>query len=195
MSYTLETYEWDSTWIEQSNNNTSKRVLYIGDSISCGTRTLANKISNGEILFDGFGTSKSLDNPYYFDSLLLFTKQVNNRDAVIFNNGLHGWHLSEDEYERLYEEFLDKLLNQFRDVPVIPVLTTFATNEMYHNNRVIVRNEIVRKMATAKNLDIIDLYTVSEKNKNLLCDDGVHFVDDGYKLLAEEVLNILKKHI
>lgn len=195
MSYILETYEWDSTWIEQSNNNTSKRVLYIGDSISCGTRTLANRLLNDEILFDGFGTSKALDNPYYFDSLLLFAKQVNNRDAIIFNNGLHGWHLSEDEYERLYEEFLDKLLNQFRDVPVILVLTTFVTNEMYYNDRVIVRNEIVRKIAAAKNLDVIDLYTVSEKNKNLLCDDGVHFVDDGYKLLAEEVLNSLKKHI
>jgi len=192
MSYKLETYEWDNTWIEQSNNNTAKRVLYIGDSISCGTRTFANKLSNGEILFDGFGTSKALDNPYFFDSLSVFVKQENKRDAVIFNNGLHGWHLSEEEYERLYEEFLDKLLNKFCDVPVMPVLTTFVTNEMYYNDRVIVRNEIVKKLATAKNLNIIDLYTVSEINKNLLCGDGVHFVDSGYEALANEVLKIIK---
>ena len=109
MSYTLETYEWDNTWIEQSNNITSKRVLYIGDSISCGTRTFANRLSKGEILIDGYGTSKALDNPYFFDSLSIFAKLENKRDAVIFNNGLHGWHLGEEEYERLYKEFLDKL--------------------------------------------------------------------------------------
>jgi len=195
MSYTLETYEWDNTWIEQSNNNVSKRILYIGDSISCGTRTFANKLSKGEMLFDGYGTSKALDNPYYFDSLSIFAKQENNRDAIIFNNGLHGWHLNEDEYERLYEDFLDKLLNHFCDIPIIPVLTTFVTNEMYYNDRVIIRNEIVRKISTAKKLNIIDLYTVSEKNKNLLCDDGVHFGNRGYELLAEEVLDILKKYI
>lgn len=29
-----ETYGWDNTWIERLSNLESKRVLYIGDSIS-----------------------------------------------------------------------------------------------------------------------------------------------------------------
>lgn len=193
MNYTLETYEWDNTWIEKANDIDSKRVLYIGDSISCGTRTFANKISNGEILFDGFGTSKALDNPYFLESLSVFAKFEGKRNAVIFNNGLHGWHLTEENYERLYEAFLDKLLKEFRDVPVIPILTTYVTNKDYFIDRVIERNEIVRKIAADKKLEVIDLYTVSEKNKHLLCGDGVHFIDSGYEVLAETVLDFVKK--
>ncbi len=195
MGYILEDYEWDKTWIEKANDKTAKRVLYIGDSISCGTRTSANKLSNGEVLFDGYGTSKSLDNPYYFESLLAFAKQETERDAVIFNSGLHGWHLSEAEYERLYADFVDKLLKEFTDVPLMIVLTTFPINKDYYPDRVIVRNEIARKVAAAKGLEVIDLYTVSHENKNLLCDDNVHFTEEGYDVLAKAVLENLKNRI
>ena len=195
MKVTFETYEWDNTWIEKSNETSAKRVLYIGDSISCGTREALNAISDGEILFDGFGTSKALDNPYYFPSLSLFARQESSRNAVIFNNGLHGWHLDEQEYSKLYNEFLDKLINEFPGTLIIPVLTTFVTNKDYHNDRVINRNIIVKELAASKNLPIIDLYTVSEPHDNLKIDDGVHFTEAGYKVLANAVLCELKKLI
>ncbi len=188
---TFETYEWDNTWIEKSNEINAKRVLYIGDSISCKTREALNAISRGEILFDGFGTSKAIDNPYYFPSLSLFARQESSRNAVIFNNGLHGWHLNEEDYSKLYNEFLDKLINEFSDTLIIPILTTFVTNKDYHNDRVIKRNNIVKKLAASKKLPVIDLYTISEKNKNFLSVDGVHFTETGYKVLANEVLRKL----
>ena len=43
----LETYEWDNVWWEQAPDNEKKRVLYIGDSISCGIRHIATELSNG----------------------------------------------------------------------------------------------------------------------------------------------------
>lgn len=195
MKVTFESYEWDNTWIEKSNETSVKRVLYIGDSISCGTRTALNAISDGEILFDGFGTSKALDNPYYFPSLSLFARQESSRNAVIFNNGLHGWHLDEQEYSKLYSEFLDKLINEFPGILIIPVLTTLVTNKDYHNDRVINRNIIVKELAASKKLPIIDLYTVSEQNDNLKINDGVHYTEAGYKVLANAVLCELKKLI
>lgn len=195
MKVTFESYEWDNTWIEKSNETSAKRVLYIGDSISCGTRTALNAISDGEILFDGFGTSKALDNPYYFPSLSLFARQESSRNAVIFNNGLHGWHLDEQEYSKLYNEFLDKLINEFPGTLIIPVLTTFVTNKDYHNDRVINRNIIAKELAASKKLPIIDLYTVSEQNDNLKINDGVHYTEAGYKVLANAVLCELKKLI
>lgn len=192
MKITLETFEWDNTWIEKSNETNAKRVLYIGDSISCGTRTFLNSVSGGKILFDGYGTSKALDNPYYFPSLSIFAGQEKYRNAVIFNNGLHGWHLDEEEYSRLYNEFLDKLINEFSDTLIIPVLTTFVTNQSYHNDRVIKRNAIVKELADSKKLPIVDLYTASEKNRHLQSADGVHFTELGYRVLANEVLRELK---
>lgn len=195
MGYILETYEWDNTWIEKTEKTAAKRVLYIGDSISCGTRTQANKLANGEILFDGFGTSKSLDNPFYFESLSVFTKQLPCRDAIIFNNGLHGWHLSEEEYEKLYTEFLEKLIKEFPDTPIFIVLTTFVINKDFHNDRVQQRNKIAKEIAAKYNLKVIDLYSVAEENKNLISPDEVHFLDEGYEKLAEEVIKELGENI
>ena len=91
----LETYEWDNVWFEHTEIETPDRVLYIGDSISCATRTVATELSGYSVIFDGFGTSKGLDNPYYKPSLKAFAIQEPRRDAIIFNNGLHGWHLAE----------------------------------------------------------------------------------------------------
>ena len=85
----LETYEWDNTWLERITEKNKKRVLYIGDSISCGIRRFATDAAGGEILFDGFGTSKAIDNPFYFDSIRLFAAQEGERSAVLFNNGLN----------------------------------------------------------------------------------------------------------
>lgn len=195
MELKLETYEWDRTWIEKSEDINSKRVLYIGDSISCGTREALNAIKDNKILFDGFGTSKALDNPYYFPTLSLFAKQENHRNAVIFNNGLHGWHIKKQDYFKLYGEFLDKLIKEFPDTLIMLVLTTFVSNPDYQVDRVIERNIAVKQLAESKKLPVIDLYTVSEKNRNLQSGDGVHFTDDGYKLLADKVLCVLKNFI
>ena len=97
-----ETYEWDDMWIDHANETDRKRAAYIGDSISVGTRRIATARTNEEILFDGFGTSKALDNPYFKDSIRLFFKQLPNVDTVLFNNGLHGWHLNDEtEYKAL----------------------------------------------------------------------------------------------
>ena len=71
----LETYEWDNTWIEQSARADVPRVLYIGDSISCGIRKLATERSNGAYLFDGFGSSKAVDHPYLTECIRIFALQ------------------------------------------------------------------------------------------------------------------------
>lgn len=192
MRSVLEKYEWDRTWIEKSDE-AGKRILYIGDSISCGTRGALNEIAPGGIFFDGFGTSKALDNPYFFPSLSLFAKQEEHIDAVLFNNGLHGWHISEEEYAKLYNEFLDKLASEFSSIPIIPVLTTFVTNPDYHNDRVIIRNNIVKELSKSKKLEILDFYSVSEENKHLQSSDGVHFSEEGYRLLAYKILEFFGK--
>ena len=84
-----ETFEWDNIWIDHANDNTTKRVLYIGDSISVETRKELSKICGDSVRFDGFATSKSVDNPYFKDSVKLFKNQLNKTDVVLFNNGLH----------------------------------------------------------------------------------------------------------
>jgi hypothetical protein len=61
----LETYEWDNTWWDHAGTEGVPRVLLIGDSISVGTRRVATATAEEKIYFDGYGTSKALDNPYF----------------------------------------------------------------------------------------------------------------------------------
>lgn len=188
----LETYEWDNVWWEQTNVNDLPRVLYIGDSISCATRRVATSCSEGKILFDGFGTSKALDNPFLLDSIRIFAKQQKYRNAVLFNNGLHGWHLDDDEqYAHCYEEAVKFLLDAFRDAPIVIVLTTSVSNAE-REQRVRRRNEVAAKIADKYGLPIIDLYSISAEFSEFRTNDGVHFTADGYKKFAEQIIRDLK---
>ena len=189
----LETYEWDNVWWEQTNEKNALRVIYIGDSISCATRRPATIYSNNKILFDGFGTSKALDNPFLFDSIRIFAKQQRQRNAVLFNNGLHGWHLNDDvQYASYYEKTVKFLLEEFKDCPLLIVLTTSVANEE-NEKRVKKRNEIATKIAEKYGLAIVDLYSVSVENSDLRAADGVHFNADGYTKFAEKIVSELKK--
>ena len=192
---TLETYEWDNVWWEKANVKQATRVLYIGDSISCATRRVATQVSGNTILFDGFGTSKAVDNPYFVPSLRLFAEQEGERRAVLFNNGLHGWHLEDQsDYARAYEDVLVQLLEEFKGTPVMLLLST-PVADTERDRRVQVRNEVVLALAKKYCLPVIDLYSVTKARAELLSPDGVHFLPEGYRLLAEAIVERVKEQL
>ena len=126
----LEKHEWDNVWWEHADTTGVPRVLYIGDSISYSTRSVATATAERTIFFDGFGTSKALDNPYYTPTLHLFAQQQGERRVVLFNNGLHGWHLDDKtDYAREYEKMINFLLREFEGTPIVLLLTTHVANE------------------------------------------------------------------
>lgn len=188
----LETYEWDNVWWEQAPDNEKKRVLYIGDSISCGIRHIATELSNGEILFDGFGTSKALDNPYFQESLHLFAAQERYRDLVLFNNGLHGWHLSAAEFEKYYADMLSFLKNEFSDTPIVIALSTSLVDDE-KDKRVIEYNAVAERLAKENGFPIIDLYSATSSKNEMHISDGVHFTEDGYRTLAGIIVENVKE--
>jgi len=188
-SQSLEKFEWDNVWWEQADVTGVPRVLYIGDSISCATRRVATAAAEGKIFFDGFGTSKAVDNPYFSESVRLFAQQQGEREVIIFNNGLHGWHLDDDtEYIQYYEQLVKFLLSEFSATPIVLLLTTAIADEK-RNARVIKRNNAVVKLAAAYNLSVVDLYSVVNEHRELLSPDGVHLIPEGYKLLASALLS------
>ncbi len=189
----LETYEWDSTWIDHANKHYENRILYIGDSISCGIRFLATKMTGNKILFDGFGTSKALDNPYFYDCLRLFVAQQPFRRAILFNNGLHGWHLDDEkEYKYHYEKMIHFLLSEFPNTPLYIVLTTHITDPE-RETRVIRRNQVAKELAKKYDLPVIDLYQISLDSAHLLDNGGVHWLQEGYETLATEIIRCVNE--
>lgn len=188
----LETYEWDNVWWEKATTENAARVLYIGDSISCGTRGAANRIADGKWLFDGFGTSKAVDNPYLKESVRLFANQQGDRKIVIINNGLHGWHLSEEEYEKYYSDFIGFLVEEFKETPIAIVLTTSVKNEE-RDKRVEKRNEAAIRIAEKFHLPVIDLFKTSKEYVTLRTDDGVHYNEEGYGKFADVIIEEIEK--
>ena len=187
----LETYEWDNVWIDRANDLDRKRVLYIGDSISCGNIRTATALTEEEILFDGFGSSKALDNPWLVPAIKLFAQQQGKREAIIFNNGLHGFHLDDETgYKEHYEKTVKFLLEEYAGTPLFIVLTTYINGERI--DRVKARNKVAVEIAEKYDLPVIDLYSVAEENANLLTNDGVHFTPDGYKKLSAKIIEELK---
>ncbi|MBQ8551371.1 MAG: SGNH/GDSL hydrolase family protein [Clostridia bacterium] len=183
-----ETYEWDNTWISRANEHNLPRVLYVGDSISVEVRRSARDKVGDKLQFDQFSTSKGLDNPYFKDMLGAFMRQEERRDIILFNNGLHGWHLDDEtEYKTLYEEMLAYLISEGHGASVAAVLTTFIRDKA-QNERVVKRNLVVRDIAARMNIPVVDLYSVSFANAEHLTADGVHYRPEGYSVLADEVI-------
>lgn len=181
----LETYEWDDIWFEQANLPNARRILYIGDSISCGMRKIATEMSAGKFLFDGLGTSKAVDNPFYPELIALVARQQATREVVLFNNGLHGFHLSTEAYAAHYERLLQFLMTQFSKEKLVLLLTTSV--EGSDNDIVLERNQVVCALAEKYHLPTIDLYHISFENRALLR-DGIHMTNPGYERLVEFLL-------
>lgn len=186
-----ETFEWDSVWIDYANDHDKERVLYIGDSISGATRKKISQLCEESILIDNFATSKSLDNPYFKEAITLFAKQLPKNDIVLFNNGLHGWHLSDERYGVLYEEMIKFLKEQFEDSKIFILLTTYIAKPDC-SDMVPVRNKMAVQIAKKYDLPVIDLYSVTFENNGLIADDKIHLTDGGYELIAAKILEELK---
>lgn len=191
-SENLEVYEWDNVWWEQTGKKDAPRVLYIGDSISCATRRVATREAQSTVLFDGLGTSKALDNPFFYDTVNLYVRQQQGRQAVLFNNGLHGWHLDDEtDYRKYYEKMIEFLKSKFEGTPVVLLLTTSVADPV-REARVIVRNRVVMELAKKHELPTIDLYSITHMHPELRTGDGVHLTADGYSLLAKELVERVK---
>ncbi len=190
--FVTEEHEWDNLWIEETGNTSSKRIMYIGDSVSCSARHYATEISDGEFVFDGVGTSKSMDNPFYKEIIKIFARQEKRRDAIIFNFGLHGWHLEDgEEFKKYYRNMMKFLSEEFKGTPLFVALTTHV-KDGETEKRVLKRNISAIEVAGEFGLPVIDLYKAGN-NDELLSSDGIHFTEAGYRILAEKIISDIKK--
>lgn len=189
----LETYEWDDGWIEFANDTETYRVLYIGDSISRGMRFIINKLADGKIRIDNYATSKAVDNPYFVKAVELFANQVKYRNLILFNNGLHGFHLSTDEYEKYYDNIIENLINDYPYTEVKIVLTTHTNRSKEQSDIINERNISARKIASKYGLKVIDLYDVAYEHRHMLTGDGVHMNEEGYEVLAKTILKTIEQ--
>lgn len=190
----LEKIEWIDVWFDNAEDS-ENRIMIIGDSIARGYTPQIKKIVGEKYNLDRISTSRGLDNPDLFDEITHFLKNY-KYDKILFNNCLHGWHISDEDYELFYEKMLLLLFKLQPQAKLYIALGTSSskrgeplTDDEESNARIESRNAIALKLAKKYSLESVDLYTFSRGIKNLKTPDGTHFTDEGSEKLAEMVID------
>ena len=191
-----EYYEWIHSWCDEVTLDDKPRVLLVGDSITHGYQGLVREMLRGVCRVDYVATSYAIDNKLYV--ALVEGMAGNSRyDVIHINHGLHGIHMSPRTYKSKMKKLLERLKKNSK---IIVAETTFVYNggnKRPHKawmKRVRERNEIVGELVTLLDLELDKLFEISKKMpKEYRAEDGTHYVEEGYKTLATEVVKTIRE--
>jgi len=187
-----EASEWCNTWVSSAHLNDKPRVLMIGDSITNGYYNLASKALADEAYGAKLTTSACVADPAFLKQLEGLLGQY--EFAVIhFNNGLHGFGYTEQEYQAGYERALEYIKKMAPSAKLIvalstPLKSTSKQNEL--NPRVDERNKIARALAKKYKAKINNLHSISEGHPEYYS-DPYHYKKVAVELQAKKVEEVL----
>ncbi|MHB8974871.1 MAG: SGNH/GDSL hydrolase family protein [Pirellulaceae bacterium] len=195
-----ERIEWADIWVTDADKNDLPRVLLIGDSITRGYFDGVEKQLAGKAYCARLTTSKCVADPSFLDEVQLLLKQY--RFAVIhFNNGLHGFGYTEEQYRTGLSELLEVLEKHSGNAKLIWATTTPVRVQgnlgqiAETTERVKARNRIAAELLRDRGIVTNDLYGLVEQHQEYFSGDGVHFNENGrevqVKQVAEAVLSCL----
>lgn len=183
-----ELTEWFQSNISNATGTDKPRVLLVGDSITAQYYGPVSAQLKGTAYCAYIATSAAIADP-------VFLKQLEPvfdgyEYAVIhFNNGLHGWDYTEEEYRAGYERTIDFLRKQAPKSKLVLVLSTplqaGSSVDVRLNPRVAARNEIVRELAKKFSLQVNDLYSISKDQPDFYS-DPYHYKKEAVEMQAKQ---------
>lgn len=187
-----ERIEWIDIWVTDADKDELPRVLLVGDSITRGYFGAVEKHLAGKAYCARLTTSKCVSDPTFNDDLKLMLKQY-KFSVIHFNNGLHGWGYTEDQYRDGLLKTIVAVKKHAADAKFIwatttPVrekgnLETFAER----TDRVKVRNKLAAAIMTEQSNSTNDLFELVKDHAEWTSGDGVHFNGQGNEALAKQV--------
>lgn len=199
-----EEIEWSNLWIPNAPDaGKLPRVLLIGDSISCGYNGPVSQFLQDMATVDRLGTSRSLNDPCLFHELRHVLSLYDYR-LVHFNNGLHGWHLSDTaaEYGRGLREMLAtirlarpsaKLI--FASSTPVTVVKDDSKLCILKNPRVLARNAVAAALMQEMEVPVNDLYVCALGCLDKRAGDGYHFTGEGSAILGRQVADSIQPYL
>jgi len=193
-----ENIEWLDVWVPGNGVKDQPRVLLIGDSITRAYyKTVEDKLK-GKAIVCRLATSKSLGDPGLLDEVKLVLGQA-KFDVVHFNNGMHGWGYTEDEYAKAIPELLTTIRKAAPDAQLVwasttPVHVSGKIDQLDpKTDRVKVRNKAVADHMDKEKISTNDLFTLVADKPDLFSQDGVHMNAKGSAALGEQVASEVLK--
>ncbi len=193
-----ENIEWLDVWLPNSNDRDLPRVLLIGDSITRGYGKRVEARLMGKAYVGRMATSKSLGDPALLDEVALVLKEQ-PFDVIHFNNGMHGFGYSEEEYAAALPALLATLR---RGAPSAKLIWASTTDVRQRDRleaadpktaRIIQRNRAAAGVVQKENIPIDDLFSLVRDHPEYHAQDGVHFNAKGSETLAAQVSNSIEQ--
>jgi hypothetical protein len=193
-----ERIEWADIWVTDADKDDLPRVLLIGDSITRGYFSDVEKRLAGKAYCARLTTSKCVSDPSFPDEVQLLLKHY-KFTAIHFNNGLHGWGYTEDQYRDGLLKFLATVKENAGDAKLIWATTTPVRERSNlqqfgeKTERVKARNKIAAEIMKEHGIPTNDLYGLVEQHPDWHSGDGVHFNGKGKLAQAKQVAESVAK--
>ena len=191
-----ERFEWIHSWCDETGKADLPRVLLIGDSICHGYQEKVRAQLKGICYVDYLATSYAIDDRMYNDLVKSFLNG-SEYQLLHINHGLHGIHMPQSSYKRRFAKLLSFVE---KDVKVIMATSTCVYQKGNNNfdkrwmKRVEERNAAVQELIFENDYCLDDLYEVSmQMPRALRAQDGTHYLDEGYDVLATAVVDSIKQ--
>ncbi|MDX1932501.1 MAG: SGNH/GDSL hydrolase family protein [Capsulimonadales bacterium] len=187
-----EDIEWSLILIPGIHATDRPHILLLGDSITNAYFPHVEKAMEGKGYVAKLATSKSLGDPAFLEEVALVLKQC-RFDVIHFNNGMHGVGYTEEEYRRDLPALI-ALFRQYSPGAALIGVTTTAKRVSGSpdrfdpfNERIKVRNALLRTFLTAEKIPLNDLYALTENSPDLYTADGTHFNGQGSEIQGKQV--------
>ena len=195
-----EAIEWCDIWIPDANETKLPRVLLVGDSITGGYGPKVADALKGKASVARLTTSKSIGDPALLAEVALVLGQC-RFDVVHFNNGLHGWGYSEEEYQKNFPELLATIRKHAPQAKLIwatitPMRQAGKLDMIAEGTkRVQARNKIAEEIVAREGIAVDDLYGLVKDHPEFWSPDGVHFNAPGVAAQVEQVTKRIAENL
>jgi hypothetical protein len=186
-----ESIEWCDIWISHANQTNLPRVLLIGDSITRDYYHDVEKQLEGKAYVARLATSRFASDPVLLQEIALLLDNT-KFDVIHFNNGMHGWQHSEEEYRSAFPKMLKAIRAHAPKAKLVWAATT-PLKESKPNNateasdeRIAARNAIGLECIKGRDIVVDDL-NVLVRGHPEYHSDNVHFNEDGIRIEAAQV--------
>ncbi|MFP5211491.1 MAG: SGNH/GDSL hydrolase family protein [Acidobacteriota bacterium] len=192
-----EKIEW--TWTDRPETPTTNlpNVLLVGDSITRGYYPQVAKDLSGVANVYLFATSCASGDPRLPGQLHDYFRMMGVHFAVVhFNNGMHGWGYTEQQYASGLPDMIAALRRGAPDAKLIWASTTpvlhDATGNEATNARINERNRLAAAVMRRDGIPTDDQHALMLKHQDLHSGD-VHFTPAGYAVQAQQAAATIRK--
>ena len=185
-----EKIEWTYTDRPETPDASLPNVLLVGDSI---TRAYYKAVADdlaGKANCYYFSSSVSIGDERLAPQLAEYFKMIDVRfDVVHFNNGMHGWGYTEDEYRRYFPELLTAVRAGAPSARLVWATITPVRKDKSGgatNARIDTRNVIAAEFITKQEIATDNQHALMLSHQDLHADD-VHFNAEGSTIQGKQV--------